>query len=105
TGPAGPTGATGPQPSPQLVTGTLTSSATNAAAGVTVAAIADCPAGKKLLGGGGTVTTSNGASLQRVAVQASAPADADTWRVVGVVVANLTGGQTMNVQATAICTT
>jgi hypothetical protein len=65
----------------------------------------DCPAGKKLLGGGGTVTTSNGTTPQRVIMQSSAPFDADTWRVVGVVITGLAGGQTMTVQATAICTT
>jgi hypothetical protein len=70
-----------------------------------VTATVNCPTGKLLLGGGGTVTTNNGANLQRVAVQASAPLDADTWRVLGVVAATLTGGQTMTVQAIAICTT
>ena len=72
---------------------------------MTVVTTVDCPAGKLLLGGGGTVTTSNGASLNRVAVQASAPLDADTWRVVGIVLTTLTGSQTMTVQAKAICTT
>jgi hypothetical protein len=70
-----------------------------------VIATVNCPTGKLLLGGGGTVTTSNGQNLGRVGIQASAPLDADTWRVVGVVISNLTGGQTMTVQATAICTT
>jgi len=40
-----------------------------------------------------------------VVLQSSAPLDADTWRVVGVVLTALTGGQTMTVQPTAICTT
>jgi hypothetical protein len=80
-------------------------SAANAAVGTTVVATVNCPAGKLLLGGGGTVTTSNGANVQRVMLQSSAPLDADTWRVVGVVLTALTGNQTMTVQPIAICTT
>ena len=91
---------------PQVITnGPVAASIANATAGTAVTANVNCPTNTLLLGGGGRVTTSNGSNLQRVALQSSLPVDGDTWRATGVVISNLSGGQTMQVQAYVICTT
>jgi hypothetical protein len=90
---------------PVIVNGTAVNSAANATANTVVTANADCTgANSRVLGGGGRVTTSNGSNVARVTLQSSQPFDQDTWRVTGVVLSTLTGGQTMTVQAYAICT-
>ena len=48
--------------------------------------------------------TSDLDNRERVSMQVSEPDDANTWLVVGVVEAGLDFGQSMLVQATAICT-
>jgi hypothetical protein len=89
---------------PQIVNGANANSAANAVANTVVTANVDCPANTRVLGGGGRVTTSNGSNVGRVSLQSSQPVDIDTWRATGIVNATLTGGQTMTVQAFAICT-
>jgi hypothetical protein len=67
--------------------------------------------GTILLGGGGTVVTSNGTTPGKVAIQQSYPSAPTTWTVVGVVthdagggsLQNLGAGVTMNVTAYVIC--
>jgi len=82
--------------------GAGTSTTSNAAAGTTFSDTATCPAGKVLLGGGGTVTITN-TSKQRVAMQASYPSSATTWTVTGVVIAKLGAGVTARATAYALC--
>jgi hypothetical protein len=85
------------------VTGTPVTSAANAARNTTVTATATCPAGKMLLGGGATVT-STAAQKERVYLALSYPSSTTVWTAVGVVgIASLGTGQTMTVTAYALC--
>jgi hypothetical protein len=59
-------------------------SAANAARSSTVNATASCAAGRVLLGGGASVTTT-ASQKERVVLQASYPSSATTWTGVGVV--------------------
>jgi hypothetical protein len=67
-----------------------------------VDATVSCPAGKVLLGGGGTV--SNNDHPEKSAMTESFPSGTGEWHVQGVVLADLAAGKTMSVQAWAICT-
>jgi hypothetical protein len=87
------------------VTGSAVTSAFGAAAGTTVTGTVDCPTGKLLLGGGATATTNQTGNASRFALQTSAPVDADTWRGIAVVTTTLSGGQTVTICPSAICTT
>jgi hypothetical protein len=85
-GPKGDTGATGPQGPPgvsnyEIVTNNLTNQSL-AAGGETIQA-ASCPAGKKLLGGGGLIRGATGRWLVGSSGPASNTADPDptTWTV------------------------
>ncbi|MGB2875121.1 MAG: hypothetical protein WBB76_06560 [Gaiellaceae bacterium] len=64
-------------------------------------ASASCPAGKALLGGGGTAT--NNESPEASFLNQSFPFNATTWRVVGVVATDLSSSKRMTVQAWAVC--
>lgn len=95
-----------------ITIGTTQSSAAAAANGTTVTATVSCPAGKILLGGGGTVVTSTGTNSGKVAIQRSYPSAATTWTVIGVVthdsgaggsLNNLGAGVTMDVTAYVVC--
>ena len=99
TGAKGPTGATGAA-TPTLVNGTKTTT-TNPAVGTPVSATATCPAGKVLVGGGGQVTTSLASG--RVELQQSYPSSTTAWTAVGIVTTLLGAGQTISVQAFALC--
>jgi hypothetical protein len=83
--------------------GTPVTSAANAARNVTVTATATCAAGKVLLGGGATVTTT-AAQKERVHLAQSYPSAVNVWTAVGIVgIAALGAGQTMTVTAYALC--
>jgi hypothetical protein len=83
------------------VAGTTVNSANAAAADVQVTATATCTSGL-LLGGGGTVTTSD-LSASKVQMLSSYPSSATVWTVIGVVNTALSGGKNMSVTAYAIC--
>ena len=90
---------------PLRIAGPVVESISNAPLGTVVTSEVNCPLGSLLLGGGGAVITSDLDNRQRVSMQVSEPDDANTWLVVGVVVQlGLEPGQSMLVQATAICT-
>ena len=99
TGAKGPTGPAGPS-NPTLVNGTVQTSAANPTAGTAVTATATCASGK-LLGGGARVTAPG--QTQRVVLAQSYPSSATVWTAVGVVITTMTGGNTMSVQAFALC--
>jgi len=107
TGPQGPAGPTGPQGPPgpagsTRVLGTPVTSAVNAARHTLVTATATCPSGV-LLGGGGQVTTTS-ANKDRAVLVASYPSSTTVWTATAVVAtAALGAGQTMTVQAYALC--
>ena len=57
-----------------------------------------------VLGGGGRVTATGGASqLAKVAVLKSYPSSANVWTITGIVDANLTGGNSAQATAYALC--
>ncbi|HET7758729.1 MAG TPA: hypothetical protein VFK62_02320 [Gaiellaceae bacterium] len=66
-------------------------------------ATATCPAGKVLLGGGGSVSNSDTAHPDRVQLNSSQPASATSWAATGVAAANLGGSFVMTVTAVAVC--
>jgi hypothetical protein len=102
TGTKGATGSAGSSGS-TLVPGTPVVSALGAAQDTLVTATASCAAGKVLLGGGGSVTTTD-PQKRKVAMQISQPLTPTTWSVTGAVLAGgLASGQTMAVQAYALC--
>jgi len=107
TGPQGPAGPTGPQgpagpAGSTRVLGTPVTSAVNAARHTLVTATATCPSGV-LLGGGGQVTTTS-ANKDRAVLVASYPSSTTVWTATAVVAtAALGAGQTMTVQAYALC--
>jgi hypothetical protein len=76
--------------------------APNAAAGTQLSSIATCPAGTKMMGGGGLVTTTSG-QVERVALAGTWPSAATQWTATGTVLTALTSGNRMQVQAFAIC--
>jgi hypothetical protein len=104
-GPAGPAGAAGANgvAGVQIVnTAVSQSSSTNE--DVLVAAVATCPAGKVVIGGGGKIDTSNSAINSDVVMFRSYPATATTWHASAVI----TGGfsnRTVTVTSYAICAT
>jgi len=105
-GPAGAAGATGPpgpSDSPVLAPASSTSAA-GANSGTVVSAVATCPAGKKILGGGGSYSVSNAAQTNRVVVVGSYPSAGDAWTVTVRVNQNLGGTVTATVSAYAVCT-
>jgi hypothetical protein len=89
-GDPGPPGPPGPSDS-QLVTGTPVSTPFNAVGGTVFTAVATCPAGKKVLGGGGRVTVSVATQLGRAALKESYPSGPSEWRAAGVVTTTLVG--------------
>ena len=58
-----------------------------------------CPAGQTLLGGWGTVTTTD--TMDSVQLTSSYPSALDTWTVAGS--ANIGPGKTWSIRAYAIC--
>ncbi len=105
-GPKGDTGATGPIGTVSgvtLVTGTAVTMP-DPALNTTIPAVADCPAGRTLIGGGAKVTS---AGIAQGALQQSypgTPGDGGEWNAVAVVTAD--GGSasdTVTVQAFAYC--
>ncbi|MEA3200558.1 MAG: hypothetical protein QOE90_1986 [Thermoplasmata archaeon] len=111
-GAQGPQGVQGPQ-GPPGPSGTanltyVSSAVTNVTAttaGTQLTVNATCPAGTKVLGGGGIVGTTGG-QLEKVSLQASWPATNATWSATGIITAQMTGGAgapKMTVQAWAVC--
>lgn len=76
-------------------------SVSNPNAGTVVTATATCAAGKVLLGGGARVTASG--QPERIDGTASYPSSTTVWTAIGVVDSNMSGSNTMTVQAYAIC--
>jgi maltoporin len=72
--------------------------------GTTVTATATCPAGKKILGGGGSYTVSNASQANRVGLIASYPSAANAWTVTARVHQGLSSGFTTTVTTYAVCT-
>jgi hypothetical protein len=69
----------------------------------TITAVANCPAGKLLLGGGGSAITNLNPS--RFALQSSRPTSTTQWQAIGVIVTQATtAGSTSTVTAFAVCT-
>jgi hypothetical protein len=78
-------------------------SAANAARHTLVTATATCPAGKVVLGGGATITTT-AAQKDRAVLVTSYPSATNIWTAIGVVAdANLGPNQTMTVTAYVLC--
>jgi hypothetical protein len=88
----------------QVVTGTSQSTTDDPAIGTTLTATATCPAGKALLGGGGTVVNDEVGSPQKTVLVQTYPSSGTVWTAVGVVTGNLPTAK-MTVQAYAICST
>ena len=81
---------------------TATTSAANLANNTLVTAVANCPAGKVLLGGGAKVTTT--APSSRAVLTSSYPSGAAQWTAVATTNAALGAGNTMTVTAYVVCT-
>lgn len=100
-GPPGPTLAAS-----TLVTGNAENSALNAPAGTVITATATCATDKVILGGGGIVMVTGGTENQtgRASLIESYASAADTWTAKAVVIVDLSTGNNVNLQATAVCT-
>jgi hypothetical protein len=72
---------------------------TNTRTTVSATTSVSCPGGQTLLGGGGTVTTTD--TLDSVELTSSYPSALDTWTVVGS--ENIGPGKTWSLRAYAIC--
>jgi maltoporin len=72
--------------------------------GTMVTATATCPAGKKILGGGGSYTVSNASQISRVGLIETYPSAANAWTVTARVHQGLSSGFTTTVTAYAVCT-
>jgi hypothetical protein len=72
--------------------------------GTVVSATATCPAGKKILGGGGSYTVSNSGQVSRVALIASFPSAANAWTTSVRANQGLGSGVTVTVSTYAVCT-
>jgi hypothetical protein len=68
----------------------------------TITAVANCPATKLLLGGGGFAV--NNLNAARFVLQQSRPNSTTQWQAIGVVVAATAAGSTSTVTAYAVCT-
>jgi hypothetical protein len=88
------------------LTGPVQADAASAAAGMPATATATCPAGKVLLGGGASVTTSLGTQLQRVALVESVPVAPNQWRGTAMTVTALTPAATnrARIRVWVVCT-
>ena len=84
--------------------GQSATSAAAAAAGTVVSATVTCPAGKKILGGGGTYTVSNANQYSRVAPLQSYPSAGNAWTSAVRVNTALGAGVTVTVTTYAVCT-
>jgi Collagen triple helix repeat (20 copies) len=107
-GETGPQGAAGPQgppgPSDSLVTAPVSATTPgNAALGTVVSATATCPLGKKILGGGVTLTVSIAAQQGRARVRDDYPSAPDAWTGTLVVTAGLVGASA-TISVYAVCT-
>jgi len=72
------------------------------AVNTTITAVANCPAGKLLLGGGGFASTT--LNPGRFALQQSRPNSTTQWQAIGVIVTATTAASTSTVTAFAVCT-
>jgi hypothetical protein len=104
-GPPGPTGAAGPPgPSDSLVTAPVSASTPfNAPLGTVATATATCPAGKKILGGGVTLTVTVPAQHNRAVVRENYPSAADAWTGTLIITSGLVGAQA-TISVYAVCT-
>lgn len=100
-GPPGPPGPPGSLAT-QIVAGSTGSTASDALSGTRFEATAGCPAGMKVLGGGGQVAVSVAEQLGRATLVESFPTDESTWKVVGAVTTTLEGSSA-SISAWAVC--
>lgn len=101
-GPAGATGLSGTAVSSTAVTGTPVLSTVDPSIGTTVTALASCPPGDILLGGGAQVSAP-GSSGKNVVLRSSYPTGNGGWRAIGSVVGPLGTGDQMTVRPFAVC--
>lgn len=94
TGPQGPTGVSGVS-NYERVVGTMSPDDE-----LLKTAVADCPSGKKVIGGG--FLTDNRSDSGEIAVASNGPIDDDTWQVIAGVDSS-SGEASFSIQAVAIC--
>ncbi len=125
-GPSGPAGAAGAQgiqgiqgiQGPQGFPGTNGTNGTNGVSGWeripgtasaddenAKTAVADCTAGKRVVGGGYVLSGQAGDALTENVITSSHPVDDDTWQVVTRSAGTIGGDHSFAVQAFAICAT
>ena len=108
TGPTGPAGATGPTGATptihgsRLVTGTLVTTPPDPPVGTLLSSVAQCPAGAFLLSGGAIVSTTAGTEAG-VKLKSSSPSATSSWQALAQVTGKLPSGQSMTLQAFALC--
>jgi hypothetical protein len=104
-GPHGTQGAQGvPGPSGSQLSATSTAqSGNNPGSGTIVSATANCPAGKKILGGGGRASATVASQERKVSLRASYPSGPASWTVEALVTANMGWSSKAQVTATAVC--
>jgi Collagen triple helix repeat (20 copies) len=104
-GPPGPTGAAGPPgPTDSLVTAPVTATTpVSAPLGTVASATATCPVGKKILGGGVTITVTVLAQQSRVASRDNFPSAPNAWTGTLVVTSGLVGASA-TISVYAVCT-
>jgi Collagen triple helix repeat (20 copies) len=104
-GPPGPTGAAGPPgPTDSLVTAPVSATTPiSAPLGTVASATATCPAGKKILGGGVTITVTVTAQQSRVAPRDNFPSASNAWTGTLVITSGLIGASA-TISVYAVCT-
>jgi Collagen triple helix repeat (20 copies) len=104
-GPSGPTGAAGPPgPTDSLVTAPVSATTpVSAPLGTVASATATCPAGKKILGGGITITVTVTAQQSRVASRDNFPSASNAWTGTLVITSGLVGASA-TISVYAVCT-
>ena len=101
-GAQGPPGPPGPSNS-QIVTSATVSSGFNAPGGTVISAIATCPSGTKVLGGGYRLDESLQTQQSRVRSSDSFPSGASEWTASAIVTRTLVGSEA-SITALAVCT-
>jgi hypothetical protein len=96
-GSAGPVGPAGP-PGSSAISGYEQKTATVTNSNNTKTLSVDCAAGKKVVGGGGSTSITNG----DVALYESRPLDADTWLVSAAENTTVSGNWTLTVYAVCV---
>jgi hypothetical protein len=79
-------------------------SGTNPSAGTKVTATATCPAGTKILGGGGRSGATVASQERRVSLYESYPSAADAWTATTITDSGMGSGSMATIQVYAVCT-